>query len=109
METEKLISYSVSPELLKSINMSAEELDDYLKEKTGTIYYLENAPATRGVHADCITDCYKNFTKEDGTKIKGRGSCKAGCWVDSAVEVIKAVAEAVVNVLYYIDKRKDLF
>lgn len=99
MESEKLIGYSVSPELLKLINRSAEELDNYLKEKMGALYYMENAPASRGAHGDCITNCYKNFTKEDGTKIKGRGSCKAGCWVDSTVEVIKVIAEAIVKTL----------
>ena len=87
-EAEKLISYSVSSELLTLIGMSSEQLDNCLKEKMGVIYDMQSTPATRGAHADCITECYNNFTNPDGSKKKGRGSCKAGCWVDSAVRVI---------------------
>lgn len=93
MESEKLISYSVSPELLKSINMSAEELDNYLKEKMGTIYYLGDNPVTRGEHANCIEMCKDKYTDSDGNKIKGRGACKANCWVDTIVEVLKSIAQ----------------
>ena len=88
-----MISYSVSPELLKSINMSAEELDNYKKEKMGTIYYLGDNPVTRGEHANCIEMCKDKYTDSDGNKIKGRGACKANCWVDTIVEVLKSIAQ----------------
>lgn len=95
-EGEKLINYSVSSELLTLIGMTPEQLDDLLKEKMGVVYNMDSKLATRGAHADCITQCYTDFTNPDGSKRKGRGSCKAGCWVDSAVRVIEAVAKAII-------------
>lgn len=92
VESEKLIDYSVSPELLKSIDMSAEELDNYLKEKMGTIYNLGNVPTTRGEHANCIEMCKDKYTDSDGNKIKGRGACKANCWVDTGVKILEALS-----------------
>ena len=42
-------------------------------------------------HASCIADCHDTFTDDDGNKIKGRGGCKAHCWVDSAARLVSAV------------------
>lgn len=43
----------------------------------------------------CIADCHKQFTDKDGNKIKGRGWCKAGCWVDTLVKVATVVVAVV--------------
>lgn len=71
--------------------MSSEQLDNYLREKMGAEYDMDSKFATRGAHADCITQCYSDFTNPDGSKKKGRGSCKAGCWVDSVVRIIETI------------------
>lgn len=98
LETEKIISYSVSEDLLEAIGMDAYELDNYLREQMGALYFLEETPTTRGAQADCITDCYKQFTNEDGTKKPGRGSCKLGCWVDSVKDFVKEIIDGVAGI-----------
>ncbi len=45
----------------------------------------------------CISDCHKTFTKPDGSKIKGRGWCKAGCWLETAAKVATAVAAVIIG------------
>ncbi|SHJ17664.1 hypothetical protein SAMN04488096_109147 [Mesonia phycicola] len=41
-------------------------------------------------HSKCIEACKDKYTDEDGNKIKGRGSCKANCWVDTAIRLMDA-------------------
>lgn len=41
--------------------------------------------------SECIENCNKKFTNIDGTKIKGRGKCKAGCWFGAADVILPAV------------------
>ncbi len=41
--------------------------------------------------SECIEDCNKKYTNPDGTKIKGRGKCKAGCWFGAADVILPAV------------------
>lgn len=45
--------------------------------------------------SDCIIKCHREFTDENGKRIRGRGACKAGCWFDAAKELVVNVAEAV--------------
>lgn len=45
-----------------------------------------------GDHAGCIEWCKGKYTDEEGNKKRGRGACKANCWVSTAVRVLEAVA-----------------
>ncbi len=39
------------------------------------------------IASSCIASCQKEFTDKDGNKIKGRGVCKANCWLETAAKV----------------------
>ena len=41
--------------------------------------------------SECLTACTKNFTNPDGSKIPGRGQCKAGCWWQEVKEVLPII------------------
>lgn len=57
---------------------------------------LDTSPhRTKG---SCIAECNKEYTNTDGSKKKGRGWCKAGCWIETAAKVAIAAA-AVIAVL----------
>lgn len=95
-QTGELISKEVSENLLQRLHLKTQE--DFQNLIAKEILKKEEASKTarRGegdTHAKCITECYKTFTDENGEKKEGRGSCKAGCWVDSVIEVIKVVGE----------------
>ncbi|AWI24922.1 hypothetical protein [Flavobacterium pallidum] len=82
--------------------ISLEFSDNMIKNTSVTTnYFVVNANKLSEESAegkslsDCLTDCKKNFTNPDGTKIKGRGECKAGCWWDAAVKVLPMVLSLV--------------
>jgi hypothetical protein len=42
---------------------------------------LEGEPGTATpTLAECLAKCHESFTRPDGSKIPGRGQCKAACW-----------------------------
>ena len=90
-ETGEIVSKEVSENLLERLHLKTqEEFQDFIAQE---ILKKEKARQTarRGegeTHAACITNCYKDFTDENGDKKAGRGACKAGCWVDTVVEII---------------------
>ncbi|MGR7812210.1 hypothetical protein [Lacinutrix undariae] len=100
LEKETLIGFVASEDLLKTLKMSQLELETHLKNEMGDLYYLNDPAFANDVeedekkhnHAACIQGCITKYTDENGEKIKGRGACKANCWVSTAVDVIKAAA-----------------
>lgn len=99
-ETETLIKYNASNDLLNLLKLSQNELDKLLLQNMGESFYLnEQLIVQKGEHSDCISGCNDKFTDDDGNKIKGRGACKFNCWVDTVKDIIVAVAPAVIAAL----------
>lgn len=50
-------------------------------------------------HAACIESCKDKYRDEDGNLIHhtGLGGCKFGCWVDTAVRIVKALSPTLVK------------
>ncbi len=96
-DTGEIVSKEVSENLLERLHLKTqEEFQDFIAQE---ILKKEKARQTarRGegeTHAQCITNCYKDFTDKNGDKIAGRGACKAGCWVDTVVEIIHEAGKA---------------
>lgn len=69
-----------------------EDYTDMNKMMSGEITFTSNASLTTSINLSaCLKDCHERFTDENGDKIKGRGACKAGCWVDTVVKVVITV------------------
>ncbi len=109
---ERVISYTISPEILEATGMTKQELDAYLKEHMDAedyndlVSYAKAEPGTRPndidmskydvkTHMGCMQYCRDRYTTADGKKISGRGVCKADCWIDSAVRILQGAAAAI--------------
>lgn len=77
-EFEKQIGQKRQEEQLLALKASAEKRIDNVN------FYANDEWS----HSKCITECYDHFKNEDGSKVKGRGSCKLGCWVDTIMHII---------------------
>ncbi len=52
----------------------------------------ENQNDGMSPHASCIEACKDKYTDDDGNKIRGRGACKANCWVDTTIRTLDAIS-----------------
>ncbi len=98
-DTGEIVSKEVSENLLERLHLKTqEEFQDFIAQE---VLKKEKARQTardgegEETHAECITNCYKNFTDENGDKKDGRGACKAGCWVESVIKIIRVVADKI--------------
>ena len=81
---------SLNSEAYNTINMTPQEFFDEIEN---------SAEAEGSPHSECMNDCRDIYLDEDGERIltadgnkkKGYGSCKANCWVDTAVRVLDAI------------------
>ncbi|AWA29106.1 hypothetical protein HYN48_02835 [Flavobacterium magnum] len=78
--------------------ISLEFSDNMIRNTTVTTnYFVVNAnklsddTAEGKSLSDCLTECKKTFTNPDGTKIKGRGKCKADCWFNASEKILPAI------------------
>ena len=96
LESETLIKYTPSEDLLNLMNLNEIEFEQFLKDTMGASYYLESDKIAKGDHSECIDGCNEEYTDSDGNKIKGRGACKANCWLRSISEaLIKAIPSVI--------------
>ena len=81
-----LISLEFSENILSEGNI---KIDFYVANSTA----LEGEPGTNGENllTKCFNDCQARYTNPDGTKIAGRGWCKAGCWFDASIRALPLV------------------
>lgn len=96
-QTGELISKEVSENLLQRLHLKTQK--DFQNLIAKEILKKEEASKTarRGegeTHSDCINGCNERYTDADGNKIKGRGACRANCWVDTIIEVIYGIGQA---------------
>ena len=96
-DTGEIVSKEVSENLLERLHLKTqEEFQDFIAQE---ILKKEKARQTarRGegeTHSKCIEGCNEKHTDENGNKKKGRGACRANCWVDTVVEIIHELADA---------------
>lgn len=83
--TNKVTSFHFSEGIEDATDMTSMELFNEVKNKMEL--------KTKGEHSDCIEGCIDKYTDENGGKIKGRGRCKANCWVDTAVRVLDKIGK----------------
>lgn len=96
-QTGELISKEVSENLLQRLHLKTQE--DFQNLIAKEILKKEEASKTaiRGegeTHSGCINECNERYTDADGKKIKGRGACRANCWVDTVIELIDRIGKA---------------
>jgi|GEM_PF-1668691 len=86
----------ISDNLLEAVGISQEEFDQLLIEN-GLIVAKNDGDKDLPPenHAGCIEWCKQEYTDENGDKIRGRGECKSGCWIQTAVRVLEAAAKIV--------------
>ncbi len=98
VESRGQIRY-VIPEVGKGL-ISLEFSDNILAAGgIRTDFFVQNPNALSGEPenandlslSECLTACMKNFTNPDGTKIPGRGECKAACWWKEVREVLPLI------------------
>ncbi len=82
--TEEVVDYEISQNLLDTAGITLEEFGNLLEEDK------ERIATMKGAHSDCIEACKDKYEKNEG-----RGGCKANCWVDTAVEVLKAAGDII--------------
>ncbi|MFD2696584.1 hypothetical protein ACFSQ0_01115 [Mesonia sediminis] len=87
-EDDDLHFFEVSENILNITGLSKAELELEVIESTHSD--PENPNEDLSPHAKCIEDCKDKYTDEYGNKINGRGTCKANCWVDTAIRVLDA-------------------
>ena len=97
LNTETLVNYAISQNVLDYIGIGAEELDQYLKDEMGAMYYLQSEPVTREHnHSTCIEGCKDKYEKGEG-----RGACKGSCWVETVRTILVAAADAAKDALNF--------
>jgi len=82
----KSIFEMASSNLISETNLSS----DFWLNNSGS-----NSQSNGRIKSSCIASCQKQFTDDNGDKIKGRGAYKAECWAQTAIKVA-AVMVAIV-------------
>ena len=92
-EKEVANSVIVSSNILDAIGISQSEFDSQLQTEVNSD---DDDDPNDGLspHAQCIETCKDKYTDENGNKIRGRGACKANCWVDTAIRLVEAIVPA---------------
>ena len=88
---DNLVQISISDNYIRETGVTKEEIEStFITELNNN--KDENGGPKLSEHAACIQWCVKVYTDENGNKIKGRGACKANCWVDTAVRILEALS-----------------
>ncbi|WP_334058377.1 hypothetical protein [Polaribacter sp. P097] len=92
---DEVVDYEFSNNLYEDLNITREELDQFIQKE---IYgNFDNKTSKKGDdgppdnHTGCIEWCKDKYTDKEGDKIKGRGACKANCWVDTVIRAVDAI------------------
>ena len=103
--TEKITDFQVQKlenDIAVDIGISQEELNELIKKDLGENFtdmaaveaYLSEAKDDAYEQVSfgkCLRDCNTSYTDADGNKIKGRGRCKATCWADAIMYILKRI------------------
>jgi hypothetical protein len=102
-EKEEFLGFELSENLIKATDLSKEELYELIYSNidinpdgsSKNLYSKSYRKA--GGFSECKSVCNKRYTDEDGKKIKGRGWCKFGCYIDAVVEVALEILPGLVK------------
>jgi len=84
-----LINFEISSNLIEESGLSTDFWSDYYKKTSNG----------RVASSSCTADCQKQYTDENGNKIKGRGGCKAECWVKAVAPIVAAAIGAAAAII----------
>lgn len=90
--SEVVTNIAMSPNLSAYLDLT----DDQLEQMVEAQVLGEGDNKDKHDHATCISGCNAAYTNADGTKKPGRGACKFNCWVSTTVQLVKALAPAIV-------------
>ncbi|GAB7257664.1 hypothetical protein [uncultured Polaribacter sp.] len=89
-EEEDYLDFTFSDNILKQLPITEKEfyqkIEDNITLNIDGSYKSKSGKFLSDI-SDCKDKCQEDFTNEDGSKIKGRGWCKAGCYVDEVIRV----------------------
>lgn len=91
---ESVIEISIQNDFFETTPINIDDLENDFNT------YIENGGGDddpndgMSPHAQCIEACKDKYTDENGDRIRGRGACKANCWVDTGVRVLRAIGSA---------------
>lgn len=105
VDEDKVIDFkvqAVTNGIAEDMDMATEEIRLTLIERLGENFTdletLEQAETQATMDlglADCLAKCRKDYTDENGKKMKGRGMCKFECWTEAVIKVLKELAEPI--------------
>lgn len=81
--TENLIKVSIEESYFGNTGLNASDI-----ERQYETFGDPNPNDGITPHARCLESCKDKYTDTDGNKKKGRGRCKANCWVDTGVKIL---------------------
>ncbi len=109
VDEDKVIDFkvqAVTNGIAEDLDMATEEVRLALIERLGenftdleTLEQVETQAAESIELAKCLDECQKNYTDENGNKLKNRGACKFDCWTNTVIKIIKEVAEIILPFL----------
>lgn len=104
LENETVKDIEFSNDLLEIVDVTEDELIDRFQKFTNGSFFTLDMKTLGGdplkdnighQHNLCIEACNNEYTNADGSKKKGRGTCKFGCWANTVGEVIKKLTPVI--------------
>ena len=105
VDEDKVIDFkvqAVTNGIAEDLDMATAEVRLALIERLGenftdleTLEQAELQATEEMTLAECLTKCQKEYTDENGNKMKGRGVCKFECWTKAVIKVLKEIAEII--------------
>jgi hypothetical protein len=94
-DTEEILSTQLNPEGYEALGITREQFQNALDQQDFNFAKSGDDP-NEGLspHAMCIETCIDKYTDSEGNKKRGRGACKANCWVDTGIRIIEALVPA---------------
>jgi hypothetical protein len=101
MESEIILKYTITDNLIANSGLSSAELyakidgvlggDDRSIDMNNQIFmtkFDDPDPSTGDKWQACKAGCVRDFTDENGDKIKGRGKCRTNCTIAAIIDIV---------------------
>lgn len=101
MDNEIVLNYTISDNLIQSSGLSSSELYTKIDRILGgvnrsidlnnqvfTSKFDDPEPSTGDKWQACKAGCQRDFTDENGDKIKGRGKCRTNCTIAAIIDIV---------------------
>jgi hypothetical protein len=95
-DTEEILSTQLNPEGYEALGITREQFQNALDQQYLNFAKSGDDDPNEGLqpHTMCIETRKDKYTDGEGNKLRGRGACKANCWVDTGIRIIKALVPA---------------